>query len=228
MRRRGCTIDIRGDDFDCALLINGGPVLLQWSDGGRCDGQYLARSGDSTVLAEALRPLAPLLDGGPGGGLDLGKGLAVQLGVLVNMFGDGQYSLSYLPEVPVRDVLEYDASFSFTDEREHFYPGDHMLVATRPSDRMDPTRIEHYRAAIRGGARPLLIVIRVAEGRTSFVLDGHHKLRAYRSLGVPAALVSIERTGAGPIDKLEGLKLLGVARRWADEYLAAKDEAQSS
>jgi hypothetical protein len=224
MRRRGCTIDIRGDDFDCALLINGGPVLLQWSDGGRCDGQYLARSGDSTALAQALRPLTPLLDGG----LDLGKGLAAQLGVLVNMFGDGQYSLSYLPEVPVRDVLEYDASFSFTEDREHFYPGDHMLVATRPSDRMDPARIEHYRAAIRGGARPLPLVIRVAEGRTSFVLDGHHKLRAYRSLGVPAALVSIERTQAGPIDKLEGLKLLGVARRWAHEYLAAKDEAESS
>jgi hypothetical protein len=224
MRRRGCTLDIRGDDFDCALLVNGGPVLLQWSDGGRCDGQYLVRSGDTTVLAVALRPLDPLLDGG----LDLGKGLAAQLGVLVDMFGDGQYSLSYLPEVAVRDVLEYDSSFSFTEDREHFYPGDHMLVATQASERMTPARVEQYRAAIRAGARPLPIAIRVAEGRTSFVLDGHHKLRAYRSLGVPAALVSIERTQAGPIDKLEGLRLLGVARRWADEYLAAKDEAQSS
>src|SRR5262249_47615053 len=57
----------------------------------------------------------------------------------------------------------------------------------------------------------------------SFVLDGHHKLQAYRELGVPPAVLFIcKEDDPIPID--EGSELLGAAQRYREDYRRVKRE----
>ncbi|MBB4687568.1 ParB N-terminal domain-containing protein [Amycolatopsis jiangsuensis] len=52
----------------------------------------------------------------------------------------------------------------------------------------DHARVTYYRAAIRSGHLPVAIVL---SGARALLLDGHHKITAYRAEGVPASVVRI-------------------------------------
>jgi hypothetical protein len=70
----------------------------------------------------------------------------------------------------------------------------------------------------------VLFAARVQGGCCSFVLDGHHKLQAYRESDLPPAVLYIEKRTPDPIPWLEGVRLLGAARGYAMEYVRLKRE----
>ncbi|WP_020664020.1 hypothetical protein [Amycolatopsis benzoatilytica] len=90
--------------------------------------------------------------------------LAETLRELLALLVDGQYRLSG----PER--LEPDSLIPF-----RAWPGD------------DDARVAYYRTAIRSGHRPVAVVL---SGARPLLLDGHHKISAYRAEGVaPSAVV---------------------------------------
>jgi hypothetical protein len=69
---------------------------------------------------------------------------------------------------------------SFTSS---FYPpsGEH-LIFTQPFETIDKQRVNYYQDIISKGQRPCAIVI--CGGDANYILDGHHKLIAYKNLNI--------------------------------------------
>lgn len=63
------------------------------------------------------------------------------------------------------------------------------VVATIPSQSLTKERIKFFEDEIKNGKRPFAILLYRED--TNFVLDGHHKLRAYYNLGIVPPLVVI-------------------------------------
>jgi len=179
--------EIRGGGFDRALLFGGIPVALLWCDCAGSVGQFLVRSRRSLDVSAEVRHLRHVTDGG----LDPGQPLAPQIAPLLALFAGGPYVLTYESAVDDCDLIGFDDASSLLNQRDYFYPAESTLVATRPYSSLDPSRVEYYRGRISSGVRPVALTVRV--GYAAFVLDGHHKLAAYRALGSPPAVLSIER-----------------------------------
>jgi len=75
-----------------------------------------------------------------------------------------------------------------------YYPYGRQLMFTEPFESLDPERIKHYENLITKGERPKAIVIRLLNmeqededggqpmtNTTKYILDGHHKLIAYKN-----------------------------------------------
>jgi hypothetical protein len=179
--------EIRGGEFDYGLLFRGTPVALLWCD---CQGsiaQFLVRSRRSLDVSSEVRHLRHITDGG----FDPDLPIAPQIAPLLALFADGEYRLTYEAMVPDCDVVEFSEASSLLNHRESFYPFDWTLVTTRPRASLDVTCIDYYQARIGSGVRPLVLLVGL--GYAYLVLDGHHKLAAYRLLGSPPAVLCIDR-----------------------------------
>ena len=88
------------------------------------------------------------------------------------------------------DLVGY-TSTSLYDWQNNFY------VATRPQSEIDPQRVEFFREKIEKGERPFVIMMYAfyapqADYTGEFIIDGHHKLEAYRQLNIdpPKAIIT--------------------------------------
>ncbi|WP_370969455.1 hypothetical protein [Amycolatopsis sp. cg9] len=97
----------------------------------------------------------------------LRRPLATTLGPVLDLLVDGDYRVSG----PER--LAADQELTPTDT----WP---------PSDE---ARVGYYRTAIRTGHRPVAVVL--ADGERELIIDGHHKIAAYRAEAVAPAIVRI-------------------------------------
>jgi hypothetical protein len=97
----------------------------------------------------------------------LRRPLATTLGPVLDLLVDGDYRVSGPERVPA------DQELTPTD-------------AWPPSDE---ARVGYYRTAIRTGHRPVAVVL--AGGERELIIDGHHKIAAYRAEEVAPAVVRI-------------------------------------
>ncbi|MEV6440908.1 hypothetical protein [Amycolatopsis sp. NPDC051716] len=97
----------------------------------------------------------------------LRRPLATTLGPVLDLLVDGDYRVSGPERVPAGQELT---------------PTD----AWPPSDE---ARVGYYRTAIRTGHRPVAVVL--AGGERELIIDGHHKIAAYRAEEVAPAVVRI-------------------------------------
>ena len=93
----------------------------------------------------------------------------------------------------------------------NFYDGRQPhLIATKHTDQLDTTRIDFYKKAILKGLRPPIIVCTgVDEDKRSsnpFILDGHHKAKAYIDLNINPAVIEIIGTSYEPKNIIDDLK----------------------
>ncbi|MCL2482203.1 MAG: hypothetical protein FWF43_02065 [Propionibacteriaceae bacterium] len=98
-----------------------------------------------------------------------------------------------------------------TGDRDPAFALPFVIAPTQPPSALDPSTIASFRDAILAGKRPAAIVAAHSAQRhpytsqdphrsvTGFILDGHHKMAAYTSLGLPYRLVLIcDRTPRQP------------------------------
>jgi hypothetical protein len=97
----------------------------------------------------------------------LRRPLAETLRPLLDLLADGEYRV----EGPER----------LADER--------VLTPTGGWPPADTTRVDYYRTAIQSGHRPVAVLLET--GETGLILDGHHKIAAYRAENVPPSVVRI-------------------------------------
>jgi len=97
----------------------------------------------------------------------LRRPLATTLGPVLDLLVDGDYRVSGPERLP---------------EDQELTPTD----AWPPSDE---ARVGYYRTAIRTGHRPVAVVL--ADGERELIIDGHHKIAAYRAEEVAPAVVRI-------------------------------------
>jgi hypothetical protein len=112
------------------------------------------------------------------------------------LFVPGRYQLRYVESCPDCDFIEFDASWDFATRHDSFYPYGNVLVFTQSTDSLNRDQVAHYLERIRGGHRPIALTAMAADGWCEFVIDGHHKLQAYKLAGVRPTFVSVCRLDA--------------------------------
>lgn len=189
--------ELRGGEFDTMLLWAGAPVALNWCDCQGSVGQYLKACGRDESWDERLEAYRRAVNSG----FDSTRSIADQIGLLLNLFVGGRYQL---------ELLEADDWELIGKDTENFYPyPDNCFIATRAKESLDGQTIEQHVNAINRGERPIVVVATVPEGPVAYVIDGHHKLQAYRRAGVPPRPICITALKPAPVDLADGKRLVG-------------------
>lgn len=182
-------LDIQGSDFDQLLCGEGKPVALAWPDCAGSICQYLARAG-TPCPSPKLESLRHILDGN----LQDDVPLYAQLYPFLELLAPDTYTITYYDAVEQYDLFTFEESWDPARDHDNFYPWGHSLVLTRPSDLLSRQRILHWGKAIAAGQRPIAITLSMQGSDCEFVVDGHHKLIAYRELEAHPALLRITRS----------------------------------
>lgn len=87
---------------------------------------------------------------------------------------------------PVLDLL-VDGNYQVTGPER--LPDEQLLTPTDVWPPADDARVGYYRTAIRSGHLPVAVVL--ADGSRRLIIDGHHKIAAYRAESISPAVVRI-------------------------------------
>ena len=196
-------LDVRGNDFDTALLIGGHIVAYQWCDCQGSVGQYLVRSTslDSTAAVLAFRHSVV-------SEVPAGVSLATHFVEIVGLLADGTYTLQ-LEDLPAEtDVAELEVRQGSALACTNYYPSARSLIASQPDDVHSPAAVREHLHAIQRGARPTVVTLSAGDAPSEFILDGHHKIKAYRKASVPIRSLSIFRLDSGQVGLGDALAFL--------------------
>lgn len=201
LRHEACTVDlpggpldVRGDEYLTALLVGGRIRALQWCDYEGSIGQNLVRatSSNGTSAVSAFREAVSASVLG-----DTHR--AVHFSEALTIIAAGSYTLS-LEEIPP-DAYVVDLVHQSGDDLEvaKFYPGFGALVATQPLNTLSASRVDELCDEIRNGARPIVITLSADGAWGEFIIDGHHKISAYRQANVPILRLNVVRLDSARI-----------------------------
>ncbi|GAB2662944.1 hypothetical protein [Nocardia goodfellowii] len=206
-------IDVRGDsgvygiDSQNLLYLGGVAAAIDMADLRGSISRLFVRAPDRVPRPEQLQALRVLTVSGHSSGA-----LAETLRPLLALMANGRYELR--PPIPVTNRISegfqawsgsgpdrWGVSCPGPDEPDWTYPEEEWLTPTEAWPPADTATVDRYREVIRQGERPVVITLRAgAENYWSgFVLDGHHKLAAYRAEEVAPVVLRIARADPPPI-----------------------------
>lgn len=221
---------VQGDE-DCALLIDGMPVAMVWDAALESPTNYFVRAYDSEPLGEHLARHAPLEIPDPN---DVEAVFDGALRPLLHALANGDYRVllesSLGLTVPEQRDSKHDSAWRFMAWAGlHETPADGgLLLGTRPRELLSPERIADFEQHIRSGARPPVVLLGSTRTPVAFIVDGHHKLEAYRSMSVPPAAIVILAETPRQISIEEGCTLLEEAYKRCGDIASAHYRAVRS
>ncbi|MNJ91880.1 hypothetical protein D3C87_95350 [compost metagenome] len=199
-------IDILSDGFVTCLKIKK-PVAVDWPDCDGSCGRYFSffphgermteRFNETMITGEDSRILEVMCD-------------------FMELFTSGEYTV-YIDRWK-KESLYLHRDLLSNRLNNYYNPlGDNLMFTQRYSE-INPERVKEYEAMILSGLRPKAVIfeavfedIEMYKGSQSvtsvdspqYILDGHHKLLAYRNLGITPEFVRIskERTGKDEYEK---------------------------
>lgn len=181
------TLEFCVGERDSALLVEEQPVAVVWDVAHDSAHQYFVRAYDTASVDEKLRRHRELLTET----VDPHLPLQDQFRPILQLFPSGNYTLIFEPgmdldddPLPSQDVKELWSSWRFMDWAglHHVAAGEGLLLGSRPREFLDARRIRFYEDQIRDGARPIVVMAGALDSDTAFIVDGHHKMEAYRRL----------------------------------------------
>lgn len=188
-------IDIRGRGFETLIFSRGKPIAINWHDCAGSVAQYLVRAGVSDYSID-LANLRHLL----AGNLNPNLSLAPQFDLFLQLLAPGTYKL-VLDSYKVSDLIEPRNEWNPDKDHEHFYPDHTALVLTQPTSSLDAPTIRDYMAQIKSGKRPIALAVATEDSWCAYVIDGHHKLVAYRELNTQPTVLTAYRCSPPPLPR---------------------------
>jgi hypothetical protein len=199
-------IDILSDGFVTCLKIRK-PIAADWYDNAGSLGKYFAFTPQYEPITKAFNDV--LVNGDDAQILD-------SIAVFLQLFSPGQYSV-YIDRNNRTDYelhFEYSQSDNQSDFSYWYYdPGGANLMFTQPYASIDQGRIKEYETMIANGLRPKAVVFEAhfnifgtyddgsnwfsSVDSPMYILDGHHKLLAYKKLNIQPEFVLITKTRIG-------------------------------
>lgn len=203
-------LDLRGGDHELQLIVRGVAAgLVWWYDGGST-GRYFAWTHTVDEAAAHVAALAAPLNA------DDPRPLAEAAAPWLACLQPGRYALRMSPAHPLLAAIPRATRLGSIA----WYGDDGVFVETQPDDVIAPARVDELARAIAGGARPAIVLLGVPFNPDTFVLDGHHRLRAYHRLRIAPPALSIARLDAPQVDRSAALDmLLAVQRLGSDTQL---------
>lgn len=170
-----------------SLRFDDQPVLFDWADHRGSIGQYLVRSVPVENYQAVLETIHTLV-----AGQDTNLSLEHSLQGMLSLFESGQYVLQEMVVDDYLEIVDFSASQDITKSYASFYPYRYVLICTQPQEYLNVAQVVEYKTKILNGERPLLLTTGVYRERdVLYVLDGHHKLQAYRELNIKPHLIAI-------------------------------------
>jgi len=192
------------DEFASCLVIEGTALTVNWPDCAGSVGEYYTLSNFSSdkrkTLTHSLNQV--LIDGTEEQIFDSVK-------EFLELFSDGTYKMHlgtmkldvcnfmYEGQVKYSENVPMNKRFSGA-----FYPYPYdksNIFFTIPNESIDKERVDYYKKLIQNGLRPKTITYKLyspinADFTACYLLDGHHKTKAYIELGIDIPNISITKT----------------------------------
>jgi hypothetical protein len=179
--------------------------------------QYLVRAG-VTDYEEKLKALRYVL----AGNIDINLPKCQQIYPFLELFVPGEYSIWYEESWSHSgDCLRFDTTWDFAKEYDEHYPHGNTTawIYTQPTDSLKAERIDHYVKLIESGDKPIILMAgNLGEDNYKFVLDGHHKLEAYREARINPAVIFINRWDAPSLQQSDFEKYFDKKHPLAEHY----------
>lgn len=130
---------------------------------------------------------------------------------LLRLLAPGRYTIA-ISSPGWRELPVLDPAPGAT--RGWYWPaqGD-ALIVTAPWPPRDTGTVDRYLARIAAGDRPAAVTVRSPGGGPRYLLDGHHKLAAYRRAGMRPLLLEITPERPMPLPRAEFAALVPAAVR---------------
>lgn len=211
-------LEVRGNDFESGLRFEGNPVAFMWCD---CQGslaQYLVRSRNKEGISNYIKQLRYVTEGR----LNLEIPLYAQVFPLLQLFNNGHYKVIYRHLDVAHEIIDYSNNFLFIKDCQHFYPYGDVIITTQSNDLLSQERVNYFVNQIKSGIKPVLLLASVRNGWGYFLLDGHHKLMAYRELSIPPMLLIIEKQEESSLTLAEGESFFDTACKYKESYTNLK------
>ncbi|THV40930.1 hypothetical protein [Glycomyces buryatensis] len=188
-------LSVVGKDGASALRIAGEAYVVEgYTDSGSCD-RLAVRSGDPRFRKRMRRLSQWLREPDPGSAAEMTR-------TVWKLLAPGRYGLRrWVPR-------QYYVEPFHGNRYARWYDGISTPcsgTALIPTDQWPPANgetVSEYRRMIRDGARPLVLTLRASppeaeneleEDCVAFVIDGHHKLAAYREAGIAPHCLDIAK-----------------------------------
>ena len=188
-------IDVRGCDFDTLILSRGEPLAINWNDGAGSVAQYLVRAG-APDFEDELASLRHALDGN----IDSNAALATQVDLFLKLLAPATYRLT-IESFKISEMIEPREEWNPMKDYEYFYPTDVTLVLTQPTSSLDSAKVREYVAKIKAGERPIALAVTTEDAWCNYIIDGHHKLVAYRRLNTRPRVITAYRMSPPPLPR---------------------------
>lgn len=196
-------LGIRGGNFEAALVVGGQITAFHWCDCAGSVGQNLVRAVGPNGLA-SVELFRYSVENEISGETTLASHFAAVLALLEA----GQYMLT-LEDIPADSyVVEFSRAAMSELEESCFYPGFGAMVATQREPSLSSQRVKDHVRAIEAGARPTVITLSTKGGWSEFILDGHHKLKAYRVADIQIRRLAITRLDSQQLPLEDALEFL--------------------
>ncbi|WP_375560667.1 hypothetical protein ACE193_23735 [Bernardetia sp. OM2101] len=159
------------------------------------------------------------------GNIDLNKSLEEQFQYITELLTNGKYTLSYYMErheTHVQPAISKDSNYISYDT----YGGLYDIVATQ--FHLNQKKVKQYKSIISKGKKPIVLLLMLENSANKYIIDGHHKLKAYKDLKINPKVLVISKLDAKNIKYEEGMKIitsLGVSDKNIIERY--KDEKES-
>lgn len=130
----------------------------------------------------------------------------------INLFSNGIYSISFNNEnISYEQILNNNVDNSIKNENFHGWfhvdiDYEYYYIYTAQRHKLNKERILHYEKSIKEGNRPAILTI--GNNRTRYIIDGHHKLEAYISLGIDIPIFNISKLSSEVLVIEEELNVL--------------------
>jgi hypothetical protein len=174
---------VEANDFEQAVWFDSMPLALLWNDNEGSVGQLLSLAGHLDI-EEPLQQLRRIANGQ----VEDDSPIWPQIYPLLQLLENGTYGIHLRQADRSWSCIEHHG----IEELVGFYPMDDFVM-TRPEASLDRACIDAFERIMAEGVRPLPFCLRADKAYASFILDGHHKLRAYARCNLPPWLIEIVR-----------------------------------
>lgn len=190
-------IDLKSDGFSETLIIKK-PLTANWHDNRGSIGEYYTVSKNFEDSKNIVDSINNILEKG-----NIDESFNI-LKPFLKLFSNGKYRLEFYNIPREKAIFHFEVERGIMNDKNatSFYPEFYCdeYFYTRPYYSINRKRINYYKRLIKKGTLPLVIIYNnyfidgneLIESK-NYILDGHHKLEAYRSLGMDIPTIFISK-----------------------------------
>ncbi|KOY85820.1 hypothetical protein AD998_06350 [bacterium 336/3] len=127
--------------------------------------------------------------------------LSEQFSHLTQLLTNGLYLLSYEKsefQVQITSISPFEGSYGRT------------VCFSATQSYINSAFVEHYKKKIKAGIYPIPVLLKIKDSNTQYILDGHHKLKAYQDLKIKPYTLTINKLQSDDIETHKGIEIMNL------------------